>query len=68
MCDEVVVVVVDDVGARLSGSASCSTAILRWQIEYWARSESGLPVMPMIGTLRSMRSGMKRRSSSVKPE
>ena len=60
--------VVDDVGARLSGHASWSTNTLMWTVEYLANSESGLRLMPMMGTCMCSRMGTKRSNSSVWPE
>jgi hypothetical protein len=62
------VAVVDDVGARFRGQASLLTATLRWQVEYFASSDAGLPDIDIIGILRSVSRGMKRNSSSVCPE
>jgi len=62
------VAVVEDVGAKFKGSASCFTLILRWHVEYCANKDSGLPDIPIIGILRSNNNGIKRSNSSVLPE
>ena len=56
------------VGARFSGQASFSTLTFRWQVEYLANSDCGLPLMPIIGICMCRTIGMKRNNSSVWPE
>ncbi len=53
------------VGARFSGHASFFTLTVMWWLEYFAKSESGLPVMEMRGTFMCSTMGMKRSNSSV---
>ncbi len=56
------------VGARFSGQASFFTLTFRWQVEYFANSDFGFPLMPMMGTSMWSSIGMKRSNSSVCPE
>ena len=60
--------IVELVGARFSGQASFSTPTFRKQVEYLANSDSGLPLMPIIGICMCSTMGMNRSSSSVCPE
>ena len=60
--------VVELVGARLSGHASCSTYTLTCTVEYFASSESGFLLIPMIGTCMWSKIGMNLSNSSVWPE
>ena len=62
------VAVVELVGARFSGQASFSTLTFRWQVEYFANSDFGLPLIPIIGICMCNTMGMKRNNSSVCPE
>ena len=62
------VAVVELVGARFSGQASFSTLTFRWQVEYLASSDSGLPLMAMMGISMWSTIGMNLSSSSVCPE
>ena len=60
--------IVELVGARFIGQASFSTRTFRWQVEYFASSDWGLPLMPMIGICMWSTIGINLSSSSVCPE
>ena len=47
--------VVEEVGARPRGHASCVTAVFKCVVEYFANKDSGLPLIPITGICRSRR-------------